>query len=151
MAEHLMRGARIDELAALGTAGRVQRLVEVELLGRRQAVRAEVAVVLDAQLDAHDTAGQRVTIDLRDLDARRERGDTQQDVGLARTELRQLVQRRIPDPDPRIDAADLDLPELRMIERPPRWKRSAVVLVLVPPRELDEILARHAVVVVDEL
>src|SRR5207253_1247744 len=120
-------------------------------LGRRQAVRAEVAVVLDAQLDAHDTAGQRVTIDLRDLDARRERGDTQQDVGLARAQLRQLVQRRIPDPDPRIDAADLDAPELRMIERPPRWKRSAVVLVLVPPRELDEILARHAVVVVDEL
>ena len=63
----------------------------------------------------------------------------------------QLVQRRVPDADARIDAADLDGAELRMLERAPRREAAAVVLVLVPPRELDEVRARDALVVLGEL
>ena len=57
VSENLVRRARIDELAAVGLRGGVDRLVEVELLGRGQAVAAEVAVVLDLDLDATQTFG----------------------------------------------------------------------------------------------
>src|SRR5262245_3377605 len=49
VAEALMRRAGIDEIS---TRDRVERLVEVELLRARNAVAAEVAHVLDLDLDA---------------------------------------------------------------------------------------------------
>ena len=95
--------------------------------------------------------GQRVSIGARDAKARRERGQPAEHVRLRSAQVRQLVWRRVPDADARIEAADLDGPELRMHERFPRRERAAFVLVLVPPRELDEVRARDALVVLHEL
>src|SRR3954449_543847 len=63
----------------------------------------------------------------------------------------ELVQRRVPDPEPRIEAADLDGPELRVHERAPRREAAAAVVLAIPPRELLEVLAGKPLVVLHEL
>ena len=152
VAECLVRGARVHELAAaLGGGGGVQRFVEVELLGRRHPVGAEVAVVDELDLHAGQVATGGLAHDPPDPNTRGERGDPQERLGLALAHRGQLVERRVPDPDTRIDAADLDLAELRVVELAPRRERATSVLVLVPPRELDDVRARDALVVLDEL
>src|SRR5882757_6607059 len=111
-----MRRAGLEERAAIGGRGRVYRLVERQPLGRRQAVAAEVAIVLDRDLDPGQLAGQDVAVHSGDAQARDERGDVKERVGLRGAQRAELVERRVPDPDPRIDAADLDRAELRMVE-----------------------------------
>ncbi len=151
VAEQLVAGTGLDELAALDARGRVHRLVEVQRLRRRYAVAAEVAGVGHADVHARDTSRQHVALDLVDHEAWRERGDAEVHLGLARDHGGELVQRWVPDADARVDAADLDAAELRVIERTPRREAPALVLVAVPPREPHEVVARDLIVVLHEL
>src|ERR1044071_9597853 len=80
-----------------------------------------------------------------------ERGAAEERGGRRGADGVELVERRGPDADARGDAADLYGAELRMLERAPGQERPAVVLVAVPQGELDEVVARDPVVVLDEL
>jgi hypothetical protein len=61
-----------------------------------------------------------------------------------------LFGRRIPQADTRIDAADLDLAQLRMRDFAPRPDRAAGVPVAIPRADLHHVVARQVRVGVDE-
>jgi hypothetical protein len=108
-------------------------------------------VVLDHHLDAGQAAGQRDALHLAEAQGRRQGGDPQQMVGLRGADDADQLRRRVPDPPARIDAAQLHLAELRVLEAAPGHQDPAVVLVAVPPGQLDQLVAAELLVVVDEL
>ena len=56
-------------------------------------------------------------------------------------DLGNLLVRGIGDPDPRVEATDFDLAQLRVLRLPPRLEDAALVYFAVPFRERDVLLA----------
>jgi len=63
---------------------------------------------------------------------------------------RHFVRRRIPQADAWIDAADLDLAQLRVRDLAPWADRATGIPVAVPRADPDHVVARQVRVIVDE-
>src|SRR5262249_27634913 len=133
VAEHLVRLAAADQRAAVGDAVDMEGLVPVELLGALEAVAGQVADLLDAHGDAGGAVAAGGARHRAELDDRRQRRDAHVAPALRHAPALEPLVRRVPDADARIDAADLDRAQLRVLERPPRLEHAALVLLAIPP------------------
>src|SRR4029079_16554678 len=103
-----------------------------EPLRRQQHIGRQVALVLDAQVETVQVTARRSDLRIGDYDARRERRDAQERSRLATAHCVDALERRVPQPEARIHAADLDLAELRMLYLAPGREHAPGVVLGVP-------------------
>ncbi len=117
---------------------------------RLDAIGRKVTHIGHLDLHAsHTRAERRHTRRVHD-DSWSHRGHACEERALSSTDLGEPIARRVPKAKTRVEPADLDLTELRMLELTPRSQDSPAVVIAVPARQLHEVLAVELGVAVDE-